>query len=199
MDDINSQLIELGSRLAESAVKNTASTVATKIRSIKAKKNDKEAINELEQIIQELVADKNELTQIAQSYEQELLTQKMSDSELNYVTNSLIPKLKQLLEKIPQTEESHQKQNLDEIISVLTPIVSIETLTILQLLGFNFRKAIGEPLTVLLQQTILSKTPITTLKHLEYGELEMQRQIELLKLAQDSDAVDRYLKLTGHA
>lgn len=59
------QVIDLGIRLAEALAKNTASAVITKIKSIKTKKDDKEIINQLEEIIQELISDKNELTQIA--------------------------------------------------------------------------------------------------------------------------------------
>ena len=59
------QIIELGVRLAETLTKNTASAILTKIQLIKTKKDDKETINQLEEIIQDLIADKNELTQIA--------------------------------------------------------------------------------------------------------------------------------------
>ena len=43
--------------------------------------------------------------------------------------------------------------DLEQIKSLL----SVETLTIMQLLGFNYKRAIGEPLTLLLQKTIESK------------------------------------------
>ena len=53
------QLIDLGVRLSEALLKNTASAISTKIKAIKSKKEDKETINELEEIILELISDKN--------------------------------------------------------------------------------------------------------------------------------------------
>ncbi|MGC6356894.1 hypothetical protein ACMXZC_03815, partial [Pasteurella multocida] len=97
-------------------------------------------INELEEIIQELISDKNELLQISQAYQQELTAQKITDTEIEYITQKLIPKLQEL-----SIATGH---NIDAV-RIFSPIISKETLTILQLLGFNFRKAIGEPLTIL--------------------------------------------------
>ncbi|HDR1586374.1 TPA: hypothetical protein QB446_001944, partial [Pasteurella multocida] len=86
------QLIELGIKLSEALAKNTASAIFTKVKAIKAKKDDKETINELEEIIQELISDKNELLQISQAYQQELTAQKITDTEIEYITQKLIPK-----------------------------------------------------------------------------------------------------------
>ena len=69
---MDQQLIDLGVKLSEALVKNTASAIFTKIKASKAKKDDKETINELEEIIQDLISDKNELLQISQAYQQEL-------------------------------------------------------------------------------------------------------------------------------
>ena len=137
------QLIDLGVRLSEALLKNTASAISTKIKAIKSKKEDKETINELEEIIQELISDKNELLQISQAYQQELMAQKITDKEIEYITKELIPKLQELV-------RATGGNNVDEMVRILSPLISKETLTILQLLGFNFRKAIGEPLTMLL-------------------------------------------------
>lgn len=52
------QLVDLGVKLTEALAKNTASTIFTKIRAIKAAKDDKATISELEEIIQELISDK---------------------------------------------------------------------------------------------------------------------------------------------
>ncbi|MGC6324377.1 hypothetical protein ACMXY9_03965 [Pasteurella multocida] len=49
------------------------------------------------------------------------------------------------------------------------------------MLGFNFRKAIGEPLTILLEKMILSKLPIDPTVQAEF-------QLELLKVAKDPAA-----------
>ena len=53
--DYSSQLIELGVRLGEIAMKNTAGYITHKIETAKAKKDDKETIRILEEIINDLI------------------------------------------------------------------------------------------------------------------------------------------------
>ena len=180
------QLIDLGIRLSEALVRNTASAISTKVKALKSKKDDKETINELEEIIQELISDKNELLQISQAYQQELVTQKITDTEIDYITQKLIPTLQKL------ANATGQSQNINSMDDVLSPLISKETLTILQLLGFNFRKAIGEPLTVLLQKLILSKQPLDS----ERIQTQLNIQLETLKIAKDPAAIRRLENLS---
>lgn len=98
------QLIDLGIRLSEALVRNTASAISTKVKALKSKKDDKETINELEEIIQELISDKNELLQISQAYQQELVTQKITDTEIDYITQKLIPTLQKLANATGQSQ-----------------------------------------------------------------------------------------------
>lgn len=167
------QLIDLGIKLSESLAKNTASAIFTKIKAIKARKDDRETINELEEIIQELISDKNELLQISQAFQQELMAQKITEVEIEYITQKLMPKLQELA-KVTGS-------NVDEMVNILSPVISKEALTILQLLGFNFRKAIGEPLTILLEKLILSKLPLSIEKQAEI-------QLETIKALQNPNA-----------
>lgn len=180
------QLMNLGIRLSEALVRNTASAISTKVKALKSKKDDKETINELEEIIQELISDKNELLQISQAYQQELVTQKITDTEIDYITQKLIPTLQKL------ANATGQSQNINSMVDVLSPLISKETLTILQLLGFNFRKAIGEPLTVLLQKLILSKQPLDS----ERIQTQLNIQLETLKIAKDPAAIRRLENLS---
>ncbi len=59
--DLDPQVTQLGLQLGDAAVRNGASVVSDRIRGSKAKKKDQETINELEEIINDLLADKNEL------------------------------------------------------------------------------------------------------------------------------------------
>jgi hypothetical protein len=43
------------------------------------------------------------------------------------------------------------------MMEIIKPLLSVETLTVLQLLGFNFKQAIGEPLTELVAGLIAAK------------------------------------------
>ena len=138
--DNNQIFIQLAANLADAAVRNTASAITNKISAIKAKKNDKETINELEEIISELLTDKSEIQRIAQSYEQELVSQRITEKDIQYITENIFPILSKF---IPQDKSD----DLEQIKSIL----SVESLTIMQLLGFNYKNAIGEPLTNLLK------------------------------------------------
>ena len=175
------QLIDLGVRLSEALLKNTASAISTKIKAIKSKKEDKETINQLEEIIQELISDKNELLQISQAYQQELMAQKITDKEIEYITKELIPKLQELV-------RATGGNNVDEMVRILSPLISKETLTILQLLGFNFRKAIGEPLTMLLEKLILSRMPMDP-------NIQAEIQLETIKALQNPSAAKALTKI----
>jgi hypothetical protein len=150
--DAEKQFAELGARLIEIGVRNTAVTISTKIRTAKAKKDAKKTIQELEEIISALISDKNELVQIAQSYEQELVAQQISKKDIEYITTKFIPVLKGLIQ-----QTSGDNANIQKTIDTLMPLLSVETLTVLQLLGFNYKRAVGEPLTLLIRQAITSK------------------------------------------
>jgi hypothetical protein len=58
---MNPEVADLGIRLGEAALRNSAGAVLDKIRTIKARRNDKETINELDEIINGLLDDKSEL------------------------------------------------------------------------------------------------------------------------------------------
>ena len=110
-------------------------------------------MNELIELVNDLIADKNELIGIATAYEQELVAQRISDADIAYITTTLLPLVEKLAGLAGEGEETAAA--LDAIKSLITP----ETLTIMQLVGFNFRQAIGEPLTALVQRLILSRVP----------------------------------------
>jgi len=97
--DIEKQVAELGAKLIETAARNTAGAVSSKIQAIKAKRNNEETIQELEEIVNALVSDKNELVRIAQAYEQEFVAQQISKKDIEYITTKFIPVLKGLLSK----------------------------------------------------------------------------------------------------
>ncbi|MED3720284.1 hypothetical protein P4532_05985, partial [Geobacillus stearothermophilus] len=100
--------------------------------------------------------------------------------------------IEQFLDSIEGEETIKARQALE----ILKPLLSKETFNILQLLGFNFKRAIGEPLTQLLNAIITSKIPVTAEKQMEYQMLVEQRNIEYFKIIQDEEASQRLLKLT---
>jgi hypothetical protein len=193
--DVDPQVADLGVRLADTVIRNTAGAIADRIQTAKAKRSDKETINELEEIINSLISDKNELVQIAQAYEQEFVAQQISQEDIEYITTSLIPVLKDLIKQTSSAQNGDGATNIEKTIDSLTPLLSVEMLTVLQLVGFNFKKAIGEPLTILLQKAITSKVPVDPQSNVEYTKSVVTLNTEALKVAQDKDASDRLERL----
>ena len=189
--DLEKQIAELGVKLTEAAVRNTAGAISTKIQAAKAKKNDKEAIQELEEIISSLISDRNELVQIAQAYEQEFVAQQVSSKDIKYINDKFIPVIKDLLVKSAGGDEAKTKE-IQKAFDNFAPLLSVETLTVLQLLGFNFKRAVGEPLTTLLQKTITAKVPADAHVNAKYTELALKYNTENLKVVQDKEASERF-------
>jgi hypothetical protein len=77
----------------------------------------------------------------------------------------------------------------EETIDMLKPLLSAETLAVLQVLGFNFKQAIGEPLTVLLRELIL--------RQVAPQEVEGLKTLEALRMAMDPEASARFQQMWG--
>lgn len=69
----------------------------------------------------------------------------------------------------------------------------------MQLIGFNFRKAIGEPLTKLVGQLILSRAQADSALNLEIQRLGLQRELAYLELAGDPEAYDRLTRMSSRS
>jgi hypothetical protein len=187
----NTELLRASNSLTKFLDQNSTQTTRDKIKASKAKKNNpEEIINNLEEIINNLIAEKNELISIAQTYDEQLVSQKISDEDIKYITTNILP----LLEKVikngdPKTVEENLRN-----IETFKPLLSKETFNIMQLLGFNFKKAIGEPLTELVNGLISSKIPGNSEKDKEYQVLIAQREVEYLKIIQNEEAYQRFLE-----
>lgn len=182
-------MMQMTAKLAEITIRNSASSVFEKIRVSKAKKNDKETIAELTDIIQELLNEKQELSLISQSFERELATQKLSDEDIVFLGNTVLPVIKEFASK-----NEDENQDFVKSIETLEPLISQSTLQVLQMLGFNFKKAIGEPLTELLSKKI------TSLNVEENAELTVsmaQRDVEYFKVLQDEESFERLQQMNG--
>ncbi len=173
----NQIVAQLSANLVETAARNSASFISNKIRAAKTKKNDKETINELEEIISDLLNDKSEIQRIAQAYEQELVSQKITEDDIKYITENILPIFSEFIPNKVQIEQ-------------MKKILSVESLTIMQLIGFNYKQAIGEPLTLLTRKAIESKIPMDSKTNANYV-------LAMAKLAEDENATKRYFQLTG--
>jgi hypothetical protein len=179
---------ELGSQLANIAIRNTAATIYDKIAVAKARKKDQETIAELEEVIGNLISDKNDLVLIAQSYEQQLTGQRIAKADVEYITKNIIPIVRQLV----AASQPNVDSDTESMISATESLLSVETVNILQLVGFNFKKAVGEPLTQLIAQLISSRSSSEVERNSELRVLETRREIAYLNLVQDSEAFARF-------
>lgn len=126
-----------------------------------------------------MLNDKAEIQRIAQAYEQELVSQKITEEDIKYITDNLLPIL---VEFVPKKDKEQIEQ--------FKKILSVETLTIMQLIGFNYKQAIGEPLTLLLRKFIESKIPMDSKTNANYV-------LAMATLANSDEATKRYYQLTG--
>lgn len=185
---------QLASQLAASAVRNTATMVADQVKTVTAKKRDREAVAELEQIISELLADKAEITRIAQAYQEQLVAQKITDEEVKFLADTVVPTLK----KVVMATGTSQAE-LDKILPPLEALISVQTVTVLQLFGFNFKKAVGEPLTDLVARFIHSAGPSLTDATADVDLARARREAAMAEATLDPEAYARLRALFGGA
>lgn len=177
----------LGTKFATLVARNSVPVIMDRVKVAKEAKEDSETINRLEEIISELISEKNELIQMVQLYEEQLITQKISDDEIDYISNSLLP----ILEQFVANDDGQQAATTEKAIEAIKPIISKETFLILQMLGFNFKQAIGEPLTQLLRALISSKIPMDGSNQHEVIRLQQEAYLEELKIYNDEKAFER--------
>ncbi len=132
-------LVEMGVSLTELAVKGTATAVTNKIKSVKDEKNLEKLRNTYDEIINELLSERDEAVRIAQAYKSELERIVISDDDIEHL-NATATRLLDLLRVF--------SPNIDtKSFEACKDLISIDTLKTMQLLGFNYKAAIGEPLT----------------------------------------------------
>lgn len=158
-------------------MQNTASIVADRVRSIKAKNNDKEAVVELAEIINDLVDRNVQLQGLAQACKQELVAQQVAEEGIRYITDTLIP----IVEELATVGEKPVSQPM---LDMMKKPLSRETLGVMQLLRFNFKQAIGAPLTWLLSDRISSRSPAVIAENTQHNVLSLQ--LKMIELARDS-------------
>ena len=175
--------------LAELAIPSATAAIYTKVETITKGKANEQTVNELRGIINELIKERNDLVAIAQTYEQELVGQRLQDKDIKYIIDSVLPVIKDLVGKMPA---GIQKAQAEETLTYLERLLSVEMLTVLQLVGFNYKRAIGEPLTLLLQKLITNQIPADPGIPAETERLNAETAAGLLHIAQDETAAERF-------
>ena len=140
MNDIYTQaLVDMGVSLAELTVKGTTSAVSKKIRAAKEIKEIEKLRSTYDEIVNEILLEREEAVRIAQAYKSELERIVISDDDIKHLHATISGVLDIVKVLSPETPE--------ESFEALKELFSVDTLKTMQLLGFNYKAAIGEPLT----------------------------------------------------
>lgn len=157
------ELFNLGVALTELAVKGTATAVTSKIRAIKEEKNAEKIRNKYDEIVNELLNERGEAVRIAQAYKSELEKVVISDDDIQHLHNTVSRILEIIKNNQIALAEQRGKEAVENVKSQvksyeqIKELISVDTLKTMQLIGFNYKSAIGEPLTLMLKNFILSK------------------------------------------
>lgn len=131
-------VINLGTRLAEVLGKSSYSWVSTKITQAKEKKEEDEKQLIYDEIISNLLQDKMELEMVAREYKALYEKITISDDDIDHLQKTI----KHVVELFSTSPTLNSGQ-----VEVLISLVNKDTLKTMQLLGFNYKEAIGQPLT----------------------------------------------------
>jgi hypothetical protein len=200
------EVLQLGTQLTASMARNGSAMIMDKIRSMRASGRQEDTIAGLEEIINDLQEDKRELVQIAQAYQSELVSQQLAPGDIRYIADTLIPLLEQLAvasaeESDPGNDEAAaadvKRQESLKQLELMKSLLSVETANVLQLLGFNFRRAIGEPLTTLCESLILARVTSSDDLQQQLQLASYRNQTALIGLSTDPQAYERFRSLMG--
>ena len=143
----NPELTKTGVDLMTLVFKNAAGAVYSKVAAIKNVKENEKLHNAYNEIIDELIQERTEAIRISQIYASELSRVQISEEDIGHLHKTISSLLEVLKGVSPDAE-------WNKFEGVINELVSVSTLRTLQLLGFNFKEAIGEPLTELCKKSI---------------------------------------------
>lgn len=136
MDSQN--LSDMSILLNNIAKSGLVSATYNKINAIKKTKTIEEQKNNYDEIVNDLLTQNQELLSIAMNFKEEYERVNISDDDILHLRNTL-----ERVVKLFYEEDSEDEHNMRQFID----LVQVDTLKTMQLLGFNYKKAIGELLT----------------------------------------------------
>ena len=167
-----SGIVALSASLSELAVKGTATAISNRVKAVKTEKDAAVIRATYDEIINELLNEREEAVRIAQAYKSELDRVQISDEDIANLHNTV----SRILELVKDENNTQQIESYEK----MKELISIDTLKSMQLLGFNFKYAIGEPLTMLIRNMIMSRVKETdSLK--AFKSFTTPEMVEILK------------------
>ncbi|MCK1995600.1 hypothetical protein MPH61_24015 [Peribacillus muralis] len=140
--------VKLAVNLTETLSKNTVSYVINKREQIKLNNEKDTIIREYEELTNRLMDDNSQFENIAKSYKAMYEQIEITPENLEYLQNTI----RGVLSIISGQSETTKDQ--EDGFEMLLDLVTVDTLKTMQLLGFNYKKAIGEPLTEICAEKI---------------------------------------------
>ena len=170
--EVGSALINLAGTLSKLALKGTATAIHGRIEALKTEKNADTIRNSYNEIVNQLLEEREEAVRIAQTYKQELDKVIISDDDIEYLQQT-ITKVLNVIQSLQLTDTTNndpehkiKTQTGIKAMESFNNLISKDVLKTMQLLGFNYKAAIGEPLTELCASAIRSLgNHSTTLKN----------------------------------
>lgn len=159
---VGSAMINLAASLSSLVLKGTATAIHGKIESIKGEKNVDTVRNTYNEIVNQLLEEREDAIRIAQTYKQELEKVVISDEDIEYLQQTIAKALDilntlQVVSNLSKSPEEKEKAEASiKAIDSIKTLISKDVLKTMQLLGFNYKAAIGEPLTQLCANAINS-------------------------------------------
>lgn len=150
-------MIALNTALGKAIAETTVETVNNKITKIKLNHDREKQITQYDQLINDLLENKNNLERISRSYKEKLERVIISDEDIESLHNT-VATIIQLVKSFSGTTNTDETDSQDqESLDVLLKLLNSDTLKTLQLLGYNYKQAIGEPLTKITADFITKK------------------------------------------
>ena len=146
---VGAAMIEMASSLSVLALKGTATSIHSKIEKLKNERDLNRVRTAYDEMINQILDEREEAIRIAKLYKQELERVVISDEDIEYLQQTIT----RVLDIIKQFQP--ENDSIDTVES-LKDLISKDVLKTMQLLGFNYKAAIGEPLTELCANRIRS-------------------------------------------
>ena len=148
---ITEALVKAGIELGTLTFKGTTTLVNSKIQSLKEERNADKLRNTYDEIVNELLSEREQAIRIAQAYKEEYEKVHIDDKDIEYLHNTL-ERVISLLSSFTNVEDG-KEDSMKQLVALLNK----DTLKTMQLLGFNYKEAIGEPLTEVCSNAIRNK------------------------------------------
>lgn len=187
----------LATQLAALIGNETVTAVNSKIAAMKTEKDIGKVKQNYENILNGLLNERAEALRIAQAYRDELEKVEISDEDIEHLHNTverLIEIIKNFLIKQNNGEDNQEIQEQISSFEQIKELINVDTLKTMQLLGFNYKQAIGDPLTMILRNFILSKVPTSDNTEVIHKMITPE-MVEILK---NKSAYDNFKELIGN-